>query len=188
MATGLAASVPAGEIVEIVASPGEGSRTIDVLWSGKRVMMFASDLEERSLAVERDERHKTKSLLIVEDNPKDMLVASSVAQAIGVSNVQGTNSLAGALSILEGGLKGEVPLPDAILLDLDLGLDSGYEVLRLWRTTPEMNKVRVIVWSILSDDHKQMCDVFRVTCFMGKWEGQVALRESLVKCLDLESA
>lgn len=46
--TGLAMSVPAGQIVEIMATPAEGSRTVDVVWDGKEVMMFVSDLGDRS--------------------------------------------------------------------------------------------------------------------------------------------
>lgn len=48
MGTGLAMAVPAGQVVEIVTAPGQGSRTVDVIWDGKTVMMFVSDLGDRS--------------------------------------------------------------------------------------------------------------------------------------------
>ena len=36
---------------------------------------------------------------------------------------------------MEQGLRGEEPLPNALILDVDFGLDSGYELLRLWYCT-----------------------------------------------------
>lgn len=39
---------PAGTIIEILAAPAEGNRTVDVIWDGKTVMMFVSDLRDRS--------------------------------------------------------------------------------------------------------------------------------------------
>jgi hypothetical protein len=43
-----AVSVPAGQVVEILTTPIHGERTIDVIWDGKKVMMFVSDLGDRS--------------------------------------------------------------------------------------------------------------------------------------------
>ena len=48
MATGLAAIVPAGAVLEIPVSPLEEHRTVDVLWNGTALMMFVTDVETRS--------------------------------------------------------------------------------------------------------------------------------------------
>lgn len=48
VATGCAESVPIGSIIEIPIAPGEGNRTVDILWDGRRLMMFVNDLQERS--------------------------------------------------------------------------------------------------------------------------------------------
>jgi hypothetical protein len=40
--------VPATSIVEILSAPDE-DRLIEVLWEGRRMLMFAIDLEERGL-------------------------------------------------------------------------------------------------------------------------------------------
>ncbi|MGA7107232.1 MAG: hypothetical protein WBV28_06865 [Terracidiphilus sp.] len=44
-------------------------------------------------------------------------------------------SVALAIESIEQGLRDERPLPDAIVLDLNLGYESGYKILRHWRTT-----------------------------------------------------
>jgi hypothetical protein len=46
--TGLATSVPAGEIIEIPTASNNGDRTVDVILDRKKLMMFTSDLARRS--------------------------------------------------------------------------------------------------------------------------------------------
>ena len=46
--TGLAAIVPAGQVIEIAITPLHGERTVDVFWDGKKLMMFVNDLKDRS--------------------------------------------------------------------------------------------------------------------------------------------
>lgn len=71
------------------------------------------------------------------------------------------------------------PLPDAILLDLVLGTDSGYEILRFRYLNPELQKVPVLVWTGLLSQTRQICELFRVNLFLEKGDGAKALRESL---------
>lgn len=82
-----------------------------------------------------------------------------------------------ARSYLEKGLNGDGPLPDFILLDLDLGRDSGYELLRVWHSTPALAAIPVMVWSILGDEQRSMCGLFGVKHYVAKWEGPAAVRE-----------
>ncbi len=46
--TGLAVIVPVWQVVEVLIMPIPGDRTIDVIWDGKKLMMFVSDLGYRS--------------------------------------------------------------------------------------------------------------------------------------------
>jgi CheY-like chemotaxis protein len=93
--------------------------------------------------------------------------------------VDALSSVHAARNYLEGCLKGERPLPDGIVLDLDLGYESGYELLRYWHSTPPLSSVPVIVWSILGEDQREMCRLFKVDRFVAKWEGEEAFREAL---------
>jgi CheY-like chemotaxis protein len=118
-------------------------------------------------------------LLIVEDEAKDLRIASNVAHSLGITDVDARSTSGSARAYLEKALDGSGPLPDGIVLDLNLGYESGYEVLRFWHSTPELKKIPLIVWSILGDDQREMCSLFKVNHFVAKWEGEEAFRQAL---------
>ena len=120
-----------------------------------------------------------KRLLVVENEPKDMKLAADIARSIGVPEVDGRTTFDAAKVYLDRGLNGEGPLPDGIVLDLDLGHDSGYELLRYWHSTPKLSDIPLIVWSILGEEQRTMCNLFKVKMFVGKWEGVDAFRDAL---------
>ena len=122
-----------------------------------------------------------KRLLLVEDLAKDLKLAADTAHSLGIEEVDARTSLDAARAYLEKGLEGEIPLPDGIVLDLNLGYESGYELLRFWHRTPQLSKIPVIVWSILGDEQREMCKLFKVSSFVAKWEGKEAFRDALSK-------
>lgn len=119
-----------------------------------------------------------KRLLIVEDQAKDALNAAKVAESLGFGDVEAIGSVRTAISSLEMGVKGEKPLPDAIVLDLDLGVESGFELLRSWYSSPVLNRIPLFVWSIV-EEQRRICELFKVKAFVPKWDGVEALRHAL---------
>lgn len=119
-----------------------------------------------------------KRLLLVEDQIKDLKNAAEVAESLGIENVETCRTVNAALSFLERGIRGESPLPDGIILDLDLGLESGFELLRLWHGTPQLAKIPVMIWSIV-EEQREVCQLFKVDSFVSKWDGMAAFREAL---------
>ena len=122
-----------------------------------------------------------KRLLLVEDELKDLKFASDTARSIGIEEIEARTTLQAARSYLDKALQDEVPLPDCIVLDLNLGYESGYELLRYWHSTPRLAQIPIIVWSILGDEQREMCKLFKVDSFVAKWEGAEAFRDALVK-------
>jgi hypothetical protein len=61
---------------------------------------------------------------------------------------------------------------------LDLGLDSGFELLRKWHSTPRLAAIPILIWSVL-DEHRELCELFKITSYVSKWEGMEAFREKL---------
>jgi DNA-binding response OmpR family regulator len=118
-------------------------------------------------------------VLILEDEPKDLKTASDIALAAGFNEIQAFMWLAPAILWLEEGLRGERPLPHAMILDLGLGSESGYELLRFWHSRQTDAKVHIIVWSQVEERNRDVCDIFGVDAYVGKWEGEAALREAL---------
>ena len=45
-------TVPSGAIVKVVDGPLDGNRLVDVIWDGKTVMMFTTDIRERCVKLE----------------------------------------------------------------------------------------------------------------------------------------
>jgi CheY-like chemotaxis protein len=120
-----------------------------------------------------------KRLLLVEDEQKDLEFAANTALSLGIEQVDARTSSSAARVYLENALEGQGPLPDCIVLDLNLGYESGYELLRFWHCTPQLKKIPVIVWSVLGDEQRDMCKLFNVNFFVAKWEGREAFRAAL---------
>lgn len=118
-------------------------------------------------------------LLVVENEPKDLKSAADSARAAGFREVEGKTSPYAGRIYLEDRLVNGPKLPDAIVLDLDFGIESGYELLRFWHSTPTLRAIPLIVWSILGEEQKQMCGLFKVNKYVGKWEGNEALQDAL---------
>ena len=119
-----------------------------------------------------------RELLLIDDQSKDLKHATEVAEELGFDKIHARNSVDGARALLEEGLAGKVSLPDGIVLDLDLGLDSGFELLRMRHSTPRLAAIPLLVWSVV-DEQREMCELFKITFFVSKWDGIAAFREKL---------
>lgn len=117
--------------------------------------------------------------IIIDDDPNDIRIAERVAHTAGFENVEAFTSLRDAVERIEQGLRGERSLPDAIILDLNLGYENGYEVLRHWRATWASSPMRMVVWSALGDHNRELCALFHVDAFVSKWKGEDALHKAL---------
>jgi CheY-like chemotaxis protein len=119
------------------------------------------------------------ALLIVEDQSIDLRTAASTALLSGFTHIECTSNPSEALKLLTKRLYDGVPLPDAMLLDLVLGIDSGYEILRFRYSNTELKKIPVLVWTGLLSETRHICELFEANLFLEKGKGAMALRESL---------
>jgi CheY-like chemotaxis protein len=122
--------------------------------------------------------------LIIEDKPSDIRIAARIARAEGFEDIEAFTSLHDAIERIEQGLRGERSLPDAIILDLNLGHENGYEALRHWRSTWVNSAMRMVVWSALGEHNDQLCALFHVDAYVSKWKGEAALHEALRRVTD----
>jgi CheY-like chemotaxis protein len=118
-------------------------------------------------------------VLIVEDQANDLRNAAAVAQESGFSSIEARSSTGAARLLLEKAIAGSAPLPDAIVLDLDLGYESGFELLRYWHSDPRLSKIPVVIWTILGDQYREICEMFKVSGYVDKSAGAAALRKAL---------
>lgn len=122
-------------------------------------------------------------LFVLEDSVQDLRAAENAARSAGFDSVDAKTSGEGALKSLSNMLLDSLKLPDAFLIDLDLGQESGYEILRFRHSKPELSAVPAIVWTHLDSHHRQMCEVFGINAFVDKAEGSEALRTALTRVL-----
>jgi CheY-like chemotaxis protein len=118
-------------------------------------------------------------LLVVENEPKDMKRAAEIAKLAGFEEIEARTTPQSARAYLEDRLAEGGILPDGIVLDLDFGTESGYELLRFWHSSPRLRGVPIVVWSIMGEEQRKMCSLFQVKEFVGKWEGNEVLQQAL---------
>jgi CheY-like chemotaxis protein len=118
-------------------------------------------------------------ILILEDEAADLRKASDAAKLAGFTEVEICRFATDARLYLDKALSGLVPMPNAMVVDLNLGVENGFEILRFWHSTPVLTKIPVIVWSILGGREHQLADLFRVYRFLPKQAGTEALSGAL---------
>ena len=120
-----------------------------------------------------------KKLLIVEDHAADLHLAADVAKSLGLTEVEGRTSASAAKNHLDAGLEGNAVLPDIVVLDLDLGYESGYELLRFWHSNPKLAGIRMVVWTVMGEEQREICGMFKVDAIVPKSGGNIALKQAL---------
>jgi CheY-like chemotaxis protein len=118
-------------------------------------------------------------LLIVEDQPSDLQIAADIARSLNFTEIEGRVSATTAKLYLDSILDGNQAKPDVIILDLDLGYESGHELLRFWHSHPALSCIPMIVWTALGKEQQELCQLFNVNAVVAKWEGATALKRAL---------
>jgi CheY-like chemotaxis protein len=100
----------------------------------------------------RNATQTSKVVLVVEDNPDDVsLVQAGARNADCPFNFKFVHDGDQALSYLEGtghyANRSEYPLPDLVVLDLNMPRRDGFEVLKWIRTRFGFESLQVIVWT-----------------------------------------
>jgi CheY-like chemotaxis protein len=118
-------------------------------------------------------------VLIIEDTPSDMRQSSAVVRKLGAKDVIALSNIAAALLFLQDVMEGTKLAPDLILLDLSFPGESGFEVLRYWKSNAKLNRIPVIVWTVMGDTEKKLCEFFGVEHVVPKWAGHKELEAAL---------
>lgn len=118
-------------------------------------------------------------VLIVEDDDADCQTAGKIFQKLGLE-IQSIRSVEAAEDLLERVVQGALDPPDLIVLDLGFPGESGYAILRSWKSTPGLYSIPIVVWTQLSQMDCDLAELFGVRRVVKKSQGPAAL-ESAVK-------
>lgn len=120
-----------------------------------------------------------KRVLIVEDNTADLRQSAAILKKLRFDEVDAVNNVPAALLRLHDALDKKKPAPDLVLLDLSFTRESGFEVLRLWKSNRDrLKNTRIVVWTAMGETEQQLCRYFGVDV-VPKWAGPEELESVL---------
>jgi CheY-like chemotaxis protein len=99
--------------------------------------------------------HRSMEILLLEDNPADTYLLLSVLQSLSARlHVTAVDSGAQALDLLfQRGRYAKSLRPDLIVLDLNVPILNGHEVLNVIKSNSVLRSIPVLVWSASAQPH-----------------------------------
>ena len=123
-------------------------------------------------------------ILVIEDTVQDRAMVEDALDNIGVTDVKTVIDGGHAIELLSERMNSGQPIPDAVLLDLNLPLVSGHEVLRFCKKNPQLKGMKVIVLSRLSSENEiQVCYYMGATRYIQKTSDASYLQRELRSAL-----
>jgi CheY-like chemotaxis protein len=119
----------------------------------KIVNYETGDVIQASLAQLNEQiRGFHKVILLIEDQAHASDACTKALHDLGYNGVQLITSLMEAEQHLEDIVSHLTETPAAIVLDLGLGVDSGFAVLRKCHSEPRLQQIPILVWTKHTDD------------------------------------
>ena len=130
-----------------------------------------------------------KVILLIEDEASASDACTKALHELGYDGVQLITQLMAAEQHLGDIVSGLTRAPAAIVLDLGLGLDSGFTVLRTCYAEPKLQQVPILVWTKHTDQlAKTFSNYLGAKIFLVKSSDEHELREALKRLLSAHSA
>jgi CheY-like chemotaxis protein len=121
-------------------------------------------------------------VLIIEDKDPDTQKAITIFHKLGLE-IQSKITVWAARNLLEEIAEGERPAPHLIVLDLGFPNESGFEILRYWKSTPALANIPIVVWTQAGEQDRDIAGLFRVRAVVEKSHGLEELEEELKRVI-----
>jgi CheY-like chemotaxis protein len=118
-------------------------------------------------------------LLVLEDRLAELRAVVELARRSGFDEFEISERVFVARNYLEQALAGKVPLPAALLIDLDRGIDAGCELLRFRNAHTGLKPIPAIIWTALGIRDREICRSFGSVSFVCKDDDPNVLTEEL---------
>ncbi|HEU4416881.1 MAG TPA: response regulator [Candidatus Angelobacter sp.] len=127
------------------------------------------------------------NVFIVEDDASDLRHAKSLVTNLGVGKVDSASTVGAAVRYLDEIVEGKREAPVLMILDLALGYESGFEVLRRWKSDAHLKSIRVIVWTQMGEREQELCRLFGLEHVVPKWGSEKELQDAVRAVVNLPS-
>jgi CheY-like chemotaxis protein len=107
-------------------------------------------------------------LLVLEDRLAELRAVVELARRSGFDEFEISERVFVARMYLEQAMAGKVPLPTALLIDLDRGVDAGCELLRFRNAHLGLKPIPAILWTALGIRDREICRSFGAVRFVCK--------------------
>jgi CheY-like chemotaxis protein len=156
----------------------------------KVVNYRTGDVTQASLAELNQQMHDfQKVILLIEDQPAFSDTCTKTLHELGYDGVQLITHMLEAEMHLDDIVSSLTEAPAAIVLDLGLGMDSGFTLLRKCHAEPRLQKVPILVWTKHTDDlSKMFSDYLGVKDFLVKSGDPQKLRDALQRLMVSDAA
>lgn len=128
------------------------------------------------------------NVLIVEDDASDLRKATSALAELGLGPLDPVSTVGEALRYLDEVGEGKRLKPGLILLDLALGYESGFEVLRRWRSDRKLSGIQIVVWTQMGEREQEICRLFGLKHVISKWAGTAEMQEAVKAAIQSPSS
>ena len=125
-----------------------------------------------------------KLILVVDDNPINLIVAEKTLKKFGAKSLK-------ALSAKEGIQKFMANAVDLVLMDLHMPSIDGFEATAMLRETKafKTNPINILAYTTYSHDEvRAKMDEFKFDGYIGKPFTQDQVLETIIKILDLDNS
>jgi hypothetical protein len=107
-------------------------------------------------------------LLILEDALGELRTVVDSARRAGFDEFEISERVIDARMYLEQAMARKVPLPGALFIDLDRGLDAGCELLRFRNAHTILKVIPAVIWTVLRTQERERCKSFGAVRFVSK--------------------
>ena len=107
-------------------------------------------------------------LLVLEDTLAELRTVVELARRAGFDEFEISERVFAARMYLEQAMAGKVPLPKAMFIDLDRGVDAACELLRFRNANAPLKAIPAIIWTALGIRDREACRSFGAVSFVSK--------------------
>ena len=105
--------------------------------------------------------------------------ATAALAELGLGKTVSATSVAEAFRYLDGVREGKHEAPALIVLDLSLGYESGFEILRRWKSDHNLSRIQIVVWTQMGEREQELCRLFGLKHVISKFSDVSELQDAV---------